>query len=165
MQMNRVISWMSPSFRKSMRTNRYLFTILMLALAVVYLVGSNLNGTIDFCALAAIWFFGYPHYANWHYNSSTKKTVQELYQHAIDQPVTLELQENCIIEYQLDIETKASYAAIAIIVDSMEYILIRLKSGVIFVLPKSKFIDGDPFMSKLKEKAAAFACPFKQVKV
>jgi hypothetical protein len=154
----------SSRFRKSRRFLHFFPPLPFLLLAGFFVFDHASKSAIFPAVFASVWLLLFPFYQRWQYNRSAKGSANEHHRDGVGQPVTLELQENQIVEHHLGIETRAAYDSIVEITETKNHIFIWLKTSAVFLIPKAKTPNSDQFASKLKEMATLFQLKYEEVK-
>jgi hypothetical protein len=120
-------------------------------------------GVVLFGLLAVIWILLYPPYALRHYRRSLQTNLQAIFPFTDDLPTELEVMEDCIVERQAGIETRAPFGAVVEMVETRVQVIIRLKNGVIFLVPKLRVEGVEELIGALEEIALGKGIAYSRV--
>lgn len=133
------IASQSDSIRKKRRNTRFLVAVVYVILGLNFLriEGSNIAAGA-FIAFGIIWYFGYPFYSKHRYQRHYVKYIQEHYQNRIHLPVEMEIEKDFIRAVDKTGESRVNIGEVEALVSLPNTFLIKLKTGVSFVIPKDQ---------------------------
>ncbi|MEO6305817.1 MAG: YcxB family protein [Bacteroidia bacterium] len=109
--------------------------------------------TILFSCAAIFWFFYYPYRERQRYIEHYKNFLNERYKNDLERVITLEINNDFILSKTEGNESKILTKEIEEINEIPTLILLKLKTGDSYVLPKSKIKEIDQLKLRLKELA------------
>ncbi|MDR6562862.1 MULTISPECIES: YcxB family protein [unclassified Arcicella] len=143
----------SDRIRKKRQRNKVIVPTIYLILGLLLFLGDKFLLAIIFVILGVLWYFIYPiwekrHYIN-HYTSFIKENLSD----RLDRITTLEFNNDYILAKQNGSESKILTIELEEICEIPTIILVRLKSGLFYILPKDKISNIDNLTVRLKELA------------
>lgn len=143
----------SKSIQRKRKRGKIIVPILYLLIGIyAYYNNSTLTGVL-FCVFAVLWFFLYPIWERNNYIRHYKNFIQENFKEAFGKIAILEINDKTIFIKDEFNESKVSTTEINEIFEIPTLILIRLKGGKTFILPKDKIAEIQEIKSDLKRLA------------
>lgn len=143
----------SEEIRKRRFRARVFPPLMYLVLGLVLFFYHRLDFTMIFALLAVVWFFFYPVREKRLYRSSYERFIRENFREKFGKPATLTIDDRYMINKDAISENKISTDQLAEISEIPGLILIRLKKGQTFILPKDKIEGPETFRDDLKALA------------
>lgn len=144
----------SPSIRQRRFRARTYPPIMYLVFAGIMFYYHKPDLTIIFAVLAVAWYFFYPLREKRLYSNSYEKFIRENFKDKFGKPATLTINDHYIINKDEISENKMQLSEIAEINEIPGLILIKLKKGQSYILPKDKISDTEAVKAMLKAVAS-----------
>ncbi len=143
----------SDRIRKKRQRNKVIVPIIYLVLGLLLFLGDKFLLAIIFVILGVLWYFIYPIWEKRHYINHYKSFIKENLSDRLDRITTLEFNKDYILAKQNGNESKILTIELEEICEIPTIILVRLKSGQFYILPKDKISNIDDITVRLKELA------------
>lgn len=143
----------SDRVKKKRTWGKILVPISYGVLGLLFLIQDRIELTISFSILAILWFFVYPIWDRNRYIRHYRNFIRDNYKDRVGDVVTLELTKDLILATDKASESKILTTELVEILEVPSVILIRLKGGQSFILPKEQISDIEALRSELKELA------------
>lgn len=127
--------------------------VIYVVLGCVMIVYQRLDFTIIFGLLAVVWYLFYPLREKRLYKDNYEKFIRQNLKDKFGQKATLTIGAQHLVNKDEIGENRIKLTEIAMINEIPELILIKLKQGQTFILPKNKISDADALRIKLKDLA------------
>lgn len=126
----------------------YLIFVVLLLLVDAYVLAGA------FAVIAVLWFLFYPRWESRRYLNHYKTFIKEHYKNRSGRNATMEINDDVILTKENGSEGKLLTIELEEIVEIPTVILMRLKGGQAFVLPKDRINNLEELKSRLKELAS-----------
>ncbi len=136
---------------KKRKRNKVIVPLIYFALGLILMFIIDLPIGILFFLFALFWFLIYPKWEKKRFINHYKEHIKEIYKDRLGKSATLLLGNEFIIAKDSGSESKILTSEILEINEIPSMILIRLKSGHSFILPKDKIPNIDYVKTRLKE--------------
>lgn len=140
----------SERVRKKRQRNKILIPIIYFGFGTMLLYQSQVIGGCAFFVVGVLWFFVYPIWEKHRYIRHYTSFLKESHTERVDKTVTMELEKDFIISKDNASESKILTTEVQEITELPTIILIKLKTGQSFVLPKKEIDVCDELISRLK---------------
>ena len=140
----------SERIRKKRQRNKFLIPLLYFGFCAMLLYQNQLIGGITFFCVGVSWFFVYPVWEKYRYVKHYSGFIQESHKDRIDKVVTIQIERDFIISKDDSSESKIQTTEVEEIIELPSIIMMKLKSGQAFVLPKKGIENCDELISYLK---------------
>ena len=144
----------SEQIKKRRNRSRLAAPIVQAGFAILFLVEHKYIPGIIFLCLAPIWYFVYPLWERKYYEKNYRAFIRENQKGLANKTVSLEFTGEHILAKDNGSEGKILFTEIASINEIKALILIRLKGGKAFIIPKSKLDDQEALAGLLENLAA-----------
>ncbi len=134
--------------------------VLYVVLGCVMIVYHRLDFTIIFGLLAVVWFLFYPLREKRLYQTSYEKFIRENFREKFGKKATLTFSPQHIVNKDDISENKIQLDQVAEINEIPDLILIKLKAGQTFILPKNKIDNEEELKLLLKDLAEELEIPY-----
>ena len=151
----------SPRITKKRKRNKITVPLFYGVVAVFFYTQQNISGFILFLALGTGWYI---YYAKWEKNvylKHYKKYVKEVCQNQIGVITTLAFHDEFIFASDAGNESKIMNSEINSFVEIPTLILVQLKSGQAFAIPKSRLENLQDTIVQLKQAASNASVPYR----
>lgn len=145
----------SKSYRikKKRQKNKIVTPIIYIVIGILLYIRDILPLALAFWVLGILWFFIYPIWERRHYLKHYEGFIKDNYKTRIGKISTLEINDDYLFAKDDGSEGKVLTSEIEEICEIPNYLFIRLKGSVSFILPKNKISDFEKVISRLKELA------------
>ena len=144
----------SEAIKKKRKRTKILVPVIYIVLALVFLLQQKVSTGVAFLAVAVIWFFVYPLWQRRLYEKHYRTFIAETYSNRLNRPVSMELNKDYILAKDNGSESKVLTTEVEKIVEIPSLILIKLKGGQAYLLPKTKIGQTEEVIARLKQLAA-----------
>lgn len=143
----------SESTQKKRKRSRILVPIVYLILGIMFLVTDDLFIGISFLLIGVLWYFLYPAWERKKYLKHYEKFTDENFKNRNAEKVTIEFSDDYIFSKDSGMESKILTSEIVEINEIPTLIMIKLKNGQSFLLPKQKIAEINKVKTRIKELA------------
>jgi ABC-type multidrug transport system fused ATPase/permease subunit len=143
----------SDRIKKKRLRSKVILALIYFAFGLLFLFEDNFSMTIIFFILGIFLFFIYPLWERRHYIKHYQGFIKENYKERLGRTGTLEFNNDFILAKDNGSESKVLTIELEEIIEIPTTILVRLKGGQSFILPKDKIANIDNVKTKLKELA------------
>ena len=144
----------SDRIRKKRRNSRIIGPLIYLALGLFYIFENLIILAVILFLLAVLWYFIYPLWERRYYIRHYRDFIRENYKERIGKTGTLEIKDEFLLGKSGGSESRVLTSELEEIDEIPTLILIRLKGGQSFLLPKDKIPNIDGVKARLKELAS-----------
>jgi hypothetical protein len=144
----------SEQIKKRRNRSRLAAPIVQAGFGILFLVEHKYVPGIIFLCLAPIWYFVYPLWERKYYERNYRAFIRENQNGLANKTVSLEFTEESILAKDNGSEGKILFTEIASINEIPALILIRLKGGKAFIIPKNKLADQEALVGLLENLAS-----------
>lgn len=150
----------SETIRKRRFRAKFFPVMMYIALGALMYVYGKPDLTIIFGLLTIIWFFMYPLREKRQYRVSYEKFIRDNFKDKLGQQASLIFHNQYLINKDQISESKVQYNQLEQITEIPELILIKLREGQTFILPKNKVGNLEEAKLYLKELAGRLNIPY-----
>jgi len=143
----------SDRIKKKRLRSKIIVPLIYVAFGLLSLFQDKVSLTIIFFFFGILWFFIYPLWERRHYIKHYKSFIKENYKDRLGRIATLEISNDYILAKDNGSESKVLTTELEEICEIPTTILVRLKGGQSFILPKDKITNFDTVKARLKELA------------
>ncbi|HEY0262049.1 MAG TPA: hypothetical protein VGB95_03425 [Chitinophagales bacterium] len=145
----------SDQIKKIRQRNKIVIPLLYVGLGLLLgLWGSDIGFLVTFLVVGFLWFLLYPLWEKRRYVNHYKQYIQETYKERIGKNMTVEFNNEFVVARDSGSETKTLTTVLDEINEISSLIILRMKSGQTFILPKDKIMNVDSVIVELKDLAA-----------
>jgi hypothetical protein len=150
----------SDTIKKRRQRSQVIVPILYVAMGAFLLYLGQASASIIFIIIGVLWYFLFPFWERKRYRNYYKASIKESYKGRLGKMVTFELQDDYISAQDEGTESKVLTTELKEIVDIPTTLLVRLKGGQSFILPKEKIENISELTARLKALAEHLNIPF-----
>ncbi len=143
----------SDRIKKKRQRSKLIVALIYVVFGLLFLLQDKISLAIIFFIIGILWFFIYPIWERRHYINHYKRFIRENYKDRLGRTATLEFNNEYILAKDNGSESKILTIELEEICEIPTTILVRLKGGQSFILPKDKITDFDKVKARLKELA------------
>ncbi len=143
----------SDRIKKKRQRSKLIVALIYVVFGLLFLLQDKISLAIIFFIIGILWFFIYPIWERRHYINHYKRFIRENYKDRLGRTATLEFNNEYILAQDNGSESKILTIELEEICEIPTTILVRLKGGQSFILPKDKITDFDKVKARLKELA------------
>jgi hypothetical protein len=143
----------SETIRKKRQRSRLRVPVAYAAMGLVFLFRDNLTMAIVFISIAPLWYFLYPLWERQQYIKNYKGFITDNQKDKIGKLVTLEISNDFIVGKDSGSESTVATTEVEAINEIPTAVLIRIKGGSTFIIPKDKISAFNALTNQLKELA------------
>lgn len=143
----------SEQIKKRRNRSRLAAPIVQAGFGILFLAEHKYIPGIIFLCLAPIWYFVYPLWERTYYVKHYRGFIRENQKDRSDKTISLEFTVDSIVAKDNGSEGKILFTEIESIHDIGTLILIRLKGGKAFIIPKSKITNQEDLILLLENLA------------
>ncbi|MFN8323831.1 MAG: YcxB family protein [Chitinophagales bacterium] len=141
----------SDGIKKRRMRTKILVPVIYMVLGLMLLLQQNVAIGVIFLGVAVVWFFVYPLWQRRLYERHYRSFIAETYKNRFNRLVSLDLKNDCILAKDNGSESKVLTTEVEKIVEIPAMILIKLKTGQAYLLPKKKIEQVDEVIAHLKQ--------------
>lgn len=143
----------SHRIKRKRQRSKIMIPLLYLGLGLLLLFQNKTLLAIIFFIVGFLWFIIYPLWEKQRYIKHYQSFIKENYQDRLSKTITLELHNDFILTKGNGNESKVLTTEIEEICEIPTIILLRLKGGHSFILPKEQMSNLDSVRTRLRELA------------
>ncbi len=144
----------SERIKKKRQKNKTIFPLAYGALGLLFFSDDQFSLATIFIIIGLLWFFFYPAWEKRRYIKHYRAFIKENYKDRIGKVGTLELSNDFILAKENGSESKVLTTELEEISEIPTMILIKLRGGQSFILPKDKIVNIANVKTRLDELAA-----------
>ncbi len=141
----------SDRVKKNRKRNKILGPIIYCILGLIIYFNADVMMSIIFFTIALLWFLFYPTLESNRYVKHYKSFINEHFKNRIGKTGTLELNNDYILAIEEGTESKISTSELEEICEIPLMIIVKLKGGHSFIIPKQNTIDFENVKTTLIE--------------
>lgn len=147
----------SVSQKKKRRNNRVLYAIIYLLFGLYLSFRDNSYlGIIIFGVLALLWFILFPQYSRRKYEKHFQKHVEENYSNRTHKPITIVIENDCILTKDFVSESKISGSEVVSLIEISNHYFIKLATDSSLVVPKHAIENQAMFKDQITTLGATY---------
>ena len=136
--------------KKSRLRGRLFTTIAFFILASFFFMNEKFSIAVNFLIFATLSAIFYPVYTAWYYKRHYLKHLREVYKNRMENDSQLEITDVYIFSKDNIAEIKVNTSEIEEVNEIKDYYLIKLKSGMSFIIPKREEGNSKTILDNLK---------------
>jgi hypothetical protein len=140
----------SNRIRMKRLRSRVIWPLVYFAMGGVFLLDDRFLPFLFLAALGILWYLLYPLWERRYYKQHYHSFIRENYRNKFGKPVTLLFSNGCIFAKEDGVESRVMTTELLEVVEIPTLILLKLKTGGSFLLPKKTIDDLDVLRSRLK---------------
>lgn len=142
----------SASVQKKRQNSRIILAAAYVLLGLIMLSISDRTVLgVVFIVLGLGWFLFYPNYSKWRYKRHYERYIKEHYQSRINVPIELEIHPDYLLSKDKTGESRVNKDEIEALIYLPNIYLIKMKSGVSFIIPQDSVIDQEKWKETFQQ--------------
>lgn len=143
----------SGRIKKQRRKSWIINSFTILCLSYLFYQSGNNFLTYYFLGFGILFVCLFPWYLKSHYKKHYKKFIQDTYKNRFGVTVTVKFNQDCIETFDITGESKINLSEIEEIIETGEYIYLKMRTGGKLIIPKLRIDYVDRLREELKKIA------------